>query len=151
MLEGDTHGHAARADWRQEVARYVRSNQVTPDTIRAVRSLSFEVRSGITTYGSVAQVLDEQTGNIRNDMYLISAALRRMNKPRDPAFETVDDTIVKEYRSSLDGATKVIQTRVKASVALSLGLGTMVEWKRIVVTVGENRHVSPDLWAGILC
>lgn len=150
MLRGG-HGHAARADWHPEVTRYVRPSHVTPDTIRAVRSLSFEVRSGISTYGSVAQVLDKQTGNIRNDLYLISAALRRMDKSRDPLLATVDDTIVKEYRSSLDRAAKVIQTRVKASVALSLGLGTMVGWKRTFVTVGENRHVSPDLWAGILC
>jgi phosphate/sulfate permease len=27
---------------------------------------------------------------------------------------------------------------VKVAVAMALGLGTMVGWKRIVVTVGEN-------------
>jgi len=46
--------------------------------------------------------------------------------------------VIKTYRSGLDHATKFIPTWVKVAVALALGLGTMVGWKRIVVTVGEK-------------
>jgi PiT family inorganic phosphate transporter len=42
------------------------------------------------------------------------------------------------YRSSVDAATKFIPVWVKVAVAIALGLGTMVGWKRIVVTVGEK-------------
>jgi PiT family inorganic phosphate transporter len=35
-------------------------------------------------------------------------------------------------------ATKYIPVWVKAAVAIALGLGTMIGWKRIVVTVGEK-------------
>jgi len=42
------------------------------------------------------------------------------------------------YKSALDQTTKYIPVWVKAVVALALGLGTMVGWKRIVVTVGEK-------------
>ena len=35
-------------------------------------------------------------------------------------------------------ATKFIPTWVKIAVAISLGLGTMIGWKRIVITVGEK-------------
>jgi len=38
----------------------------------------------------------------------------------------------------VDGITKFIPTWVKVAVAMALGLGTMVGWKRIVVTVGEK-------------
>jgi len=38
----------------------------------------------------------------------------------------------------LDNATKFIPLWVKVAVAIALGLGTMVGWKRIVVTVGEK-------------
>ena len=38
----------------------------------------------------------------------------------------------------MDKATKFIPGWVKVAVALALGLGTMVGWKRIVVTVGEK-------------
>src|SRR5260370_6073346 len=42
------------------------------------------------------------------------------------------------YKGSLDSATKFIPTWVKIAVAIALGLGTMIGWKRIVVTVGEK-------------
>ena len=42
------------------------------------------------------------------------------------------------YKLSLDQATKFIPGWVKIAVAIALGLGTMVGWKRIVVTVGEK-------------
>jgi phosphate/sulfate permease len=38
----------------------------------------------------------------------------------------------------LDKSTKYIPSWVKVAVALAVGLGTMVGWKRIVVTVGEK-------------
>ena len=43
-----------------------------------------------------------------------------------------------EAKKHVDKATKFIPTWVKVAVALALGLGTMVGWKRIVVTVGEK-------------
>jgi inorganic phosphate transporter, PiT family len=42
------------------------------------------------------------------------------------------------YKRSLDEATKFIPLWVKVAVAIALGLGTMVGWKRIVITVGEK-------------
>src|SRR5476651_1400264 len=42
------------------------------------------------------------------------------------------------YKKALDTGTKFIPTWVKVAVAIALGLGTMVGWKRIVVTVGEK-------------
>ena len=38
----------------------------------------------------------------------------------------------------LDKSTKFIPGWVKVAVALALGLGTMVGWRRVVVTVGEK-------------
>ena len=42
------------------------------------------------------------------------------------------------YKKQIDHATKFIPTWVKVAVALALGLGTMIGWKRIVITVGEK-------------
>src|SRR3977135_364467 len=53
-------------------------------------------------------------------------------------FDGADTAKLMALRSSLDGGTKFIPNWVKVSVALALGLGTMVGWKRIVVTVGEK-------------
>ncbi|MHC5720752.1 MAG: inorganic phosphate transporter, partial [Nostoc sp.] len=38
----------------------------------------------------------------------------------------------------MDKVTKFIPNWVKFAVAIALGLGTMIAWKRIVVTVGEK-------------
>ncbi len=46
--------------------------------------------------------------------------------------------MLKAYRGDLDRATRFIPVWVKVAVAIALGLGTMVGWKRIVVTVGEK-------------
>ena len=41
-------------------------------------------------------------------------------------------------KAQLGHVTKFIPTWVKVAVAIALGLGTMIGWKRIVVTVGEK-------------
>ncbi|HLX98279.1 MAG TPA: inorganic phosphate transporter, partial [Roseiarcus sp.] len=42
------------------------------------------------------------------------------------------------FKKELDLSTKFIPLWVKICVAIALGLGTMVGWKRIVITVGEK-------------
>ena len=80
--------------------------------------------------------------NVRNDMYVVSEALRIMakepGKNGTPTFSAVENKTLGAYKKQLDNATKFIPTWVKVAVAIALGLGTMVGWKRIVVTVGEK-------------
>jgi PiT family inorganic phosphate transporter len=42
------------------------------------------------------------------------------------------------FKKEIDAATKFIPLWVKVATAIALGLGTMVGWKRIVVTIGEK-------------
>jgi PiT family inorganic phosphate transporter len=49
-----------------------------------------------------------------------------------------DKKVLGAYKTQLDHSTKFIPTWVKVAVAIALGLGTMIGWKRIVVTVGER-------------
>ena len=79
-----------------------------------------------------------QTRNFRNDLYLVGEALRLMDKSHQPAIGPADADVLKNYRRHLDKATKFIPSWVKVAVAIALGLGTMIGWKRIVVTVGEK-------------
>jgi PiT family inorganic phosphate transporter len=69
-------------------------------------------------------------------MYVVSEALRLMKKGGEPKFSAADSAIIANYKKHIDNATKFIPTWVK--VALALGLGTMIGWKRIVVRVGEK-------------
>ena len=89
--------------------------------------------------GSVAKTPFDKVQNIRNDMYLASEALRVLDKDKESEL-TADEKSRRSatYKKDLDNSTKFIPTWVKVSVAIALGLGTMVGWKRIVVTVGEK-------------
>jgi PiT family inorganic phosphate transporter len=71
-------------------------------------------------------------------MYLASEALRLMQKSGKPEIGTADAAVLKNYKGHVDRATRFIPLWVKVATALALGLGTMVGWKRIVVTVGEK-------------
>lgn len=126
------------ADPRQTVAEYIRTHEVRPGTLPALRALSGMVRTQIASYSTVAQIPTEQTSNVRNDIYLLGESLRWMDKTREPAFAGADRDILLHYKAMLDNATKYIPVWVKAAVAIALGLGTMIGWKRIVVTVGEK-------------
>jgi inorganic phosphate transporter, PiT family len=53
-------------------------------------------------------------------------------------FSTSEKTALKSFQSDLQAGTRFIPGWVKVVVAIALGLGTMVGWKRIVVTVGER-------------
>ncbi len=71
-------------------------------------------------------------------MYLVDEALRNLMKDQDSELLKEEVAILNTYKQSLDASTKFIPTWVKVSVAIALGLGAMVGWKRIVITVGEK-------------
>jgi inorganic phosphate transporter, PiT family len=108
-----------------------------PDVYAALASLSGEIANSVKKYGSLRRVPAAATPNMRNDMYLVSDAIRLL--PQAGAKFDADETAgVKEYRAKLEAGTRFIPDWVKVSVAIALGLGTMIGWKRIVVTVGER-------------
>ena len=76
--------------------------------------------------------------NFRNDMYVVSETLRLMKKTQPTLISKADWEPLDNYKKHVDGATRFIPSWVKVAVALALGLGTMIGWKRIVVTVGEK-------------
>jgi len=123
---------------RAAVGDALKSKDVNrPKVYAALATLTADIGRQVTDYGAIKAVPASATQNVRNDMYLASDAVRVMGaKPQ--GFDNTDVTKLKSLRSSLDSGTKFIPVWVKVSVALALGLGTMVGWKRIVVTVGEK-------------
>src|SRR5580700_5373668 len=101
-------------------------------------SLVNEIGTEISQYKQLKGVPQDKVRNFRNDMYVVSEALRLMQKSGKPQFSTADAAVLKNYKTHIDNATKFIPSWVKVAVALALGMGTMIGWKRIVVTVGEK-------------
>jgi PiT family inorganic phosphate transporter len=126
------------ADPRKEVMSFLQTKTATPETIAAEKQLILSIDQQVVTYKSLANVPANQQSNVRNDMYMAAETLRIMQKQKQPVMNAADAAVLTNYRAHLDKATKFIPGWVKLAVALALGLGTMVGWKRIVVTVGEK-------------
>ena len=128
----------ALAEPRPALTAYIRDKEMNPSVVPALATLVGDIGSAVKLHGSLAKVPAETVGNVRNDMYLAAEALRVMDKTKALPFDPDTAANLKAFRRQLDDATKFIPLWVKVAVAIALGLGTMVGWKRIVVTVGEK-------------
>jgi inorganic phosphate transporter, PiT family len=137
-LSNYVNSNAVVGDDRDEVTTYIRTKEFTPNSMLALRQLVNDIGNETAVFGEMSKVPQDQVRNFRNDMYLVSEALRLMKKNHQPAISATDWTVLDNYKKHVDHATRFIPTWVKVAVALALGLGTMVGWKRIVVTVGEK-------------
>jgi inorganic phosphate transporter, PiT family len=133
----DPHG-VPGSNARDEVTDYIRTRHLQPDTVLAVRQLVVSVGHEAAVYRDFKSVPPQEQANVRNDLYVVSEGLRLMEKSNAPAFSANERAVLVDYRSRIDHATKFIPSWVKVAVALALGLGTMIGWKRIVITVGEK-------------
>jgi PiT family inorganic phosphate transporter len=137
-LANYTQGAAPSANPRADVEAYVRTRQLTPATVPALQQLTEQIGQQVAESGSLSAVPQSIVDNVRNNMYVASEAIRLMLKAQQPAFSPEHVKIISNFKTQTDHATKFIPTWVKVAVAIALGLGTMVGWKRIVVTVGEK-------------
>jgi PiT family inorganic phosphate transporter len=129
---------AVIGDARDDVTNYIRSKQFNANTMLAMRTLVNDIGNETALYKELKNVPTDRVRNFRNDLYLVSEALRLTAKTGDPKFSAADAAVLANYKKHVDRSTKFIPTWVKVAVAMALGLGTMIGWKRIVVTVGEK-------------
>jgi PiT family inorganic phosphate transporter len=125
-------------DARADVTEYIATKKMKPYTMLALRDLIVNLNHEVALYKEFKSVPPSEQSNVRNDMYVTSEALRLLAKDKSVHFNDDETAALSNYKAKVDTATKFIPPWVKVAVALALGLGTMVGWKRIVVTVGEK-------------
>jgi PiT family inorganic phosphate transporter len=134
---GVSASNAADATVNQTLTQYLRKGAITPDTLPALETVNNRVVASLNGINDLATIPGAQRRSLRLNLYLVSETLGRMIKAHAlPA--GVDASAVGAYQKNLKGVTAFIPTWVKFAVALALGFGTMIGWKRIVVTVGEK-------------
>jgi len=138
VIEAKAAGFRVLGNPRPAVTSYVSQHQINEGTFPSLAVLVRDIASQVTQYGSIARMPAEAVGNTRNDMYLASEAIRFLMKDKESDLGGAEVATLKAYKGSLDTATRFIPTWVKIATAIALGLGTMIGWKRIVVTVGEK-------------
>jgi PiT family inorganic phosphate transporter len=107
------------------------------DTFAAVGTECRSISQQLAGHQSLTELTGDQRRDLRNSLYLVSEALGKASKQNlltDPDAKKAAGDLKKH----MDKLTKFIPVWVKIAVALALGLGTMIGWKRIVVTVGEK-------------
>ncbi len=131
-------GYNVLGNPRPAVMDYVAEHKINEGTYPSLAVLVNDVSNQVSQYGSIAKMPADQVGNTRNDMYLVSEAIRFLMADKENDLNAQEVGTLNAYKKSLDSATKFIPYWVKIVVAIALGLGTMVGWKRIVVTVGSK-------------
>jgi PiT family inorganic phosphate transporter len=128
----------AISDARASVTNFVSKRALADDTMPGIAKLVGEISAQVKDHGGLGDLAPDAVRNVRNDMYLAGEAITRVVKSGKPALSAEDKDTLGKYQKSINLATRFIPDWVKVAVAIALGLGTMVGWKRIVITVGEK-------------
>jgi inorganic phosphate transporter, PiT family len=121
---------------REELSNFLKTKGVAnAATNAALASISRAFGQQLAGRKSFLEFTADGRKNLRTDIYLIAGAIAKLDAQHKlPG----DRGLLVTYRAELERATKFIPAWVKIAVALALGFGTMIGWKRIVVTVGER-------------
>jgi len=138
IVEAHGAGYNITGDPRPAVTDYIHAHVISEGTYPSLAVLTKQISDSVEQYGSVAKTPLDKVQNLRNDMYLASEAFRVLTKDKESELSAAEKGQIADFKKQLDSATKFIPLWVKICVAIALGLGTMVGWKRIVVTVGEK-------------
>ncbi|MTJ84069.1 MAG: inorganic phosphate transporter [Telmatospirillum sp.] len=128
---------AASEDPSQVLSRYLRTGMVEPATYAALAAETTTIADALADRGSFRDVPADSRRSLRSGIYLVSESVARLVKS-DSRLPADARPILNGLRGQLKAVTVFIPLWVKVAVALALGLGTMIGWKRIVVTVGEK-------------
>ena len=128
-------GYQIAAD---ELSAYLKTTgKVNDRTFAAVGTKCREISEILSGKNSLTELNADQRRILRSDLYLTSETLGKLIKQKKLA-DPAEVKTTAALKKNMDKLTKFIPTWVKVAVALALGLGTMIGWKRIVVTVGEK-------------
>jgi PiT family inorganic phosphate transporter len=151
VVESKAAGYNVLGNPRPAVTAFVAQRKINEGTYPSLAALMRDIANQIDRSGSMSRVPAAAVGNTRNDMYLASEAIRFLMKDKENDLTAEEVGVLNTYKKALDGATKFIPLWVKVAVAIALGLGTMVGWRRIVVTVGEKIGKSHLTYAQGAC
>jgi PiT family inorganic phosphate transporter len=121
----------------QALSRYLTTGAFGPQVMPALASINASVQTRLRGVTQLSQYPADQRRDLRMDSYLLSESIGKLVKLKQVP-DGYDAKALGALQSGLKSLTSFIPVWVKVAVALALGLGTMIGWKRIVVTVGEK-------------
>jgi PiT family inorganic phosphate transporter len=113
------------------------SGKVEPAVFAALAERNGEIARTLDGKSKLSDVPKSDRAALRSQVYQVAESIGKLKK-KNALPDAAEATTLGGYEKQLDTITKFIPVWVKVAVALFLGFGTMIGWKRIVVTVGER-------------
>ncbi|WP_287711936.1 inorganic phosphate transporter [Microcystis sp. M29BS1] len=134
----DTNQDYSFPNSRNELSQFLKpQRQVNENIWRSLVDECQIIAKKLSINNSLMEIAESDRHQVRDDIYLVANTITKLEKQQQLAnFEHPE--IITNYRNQLDHLTKFIPYWIKITIALALGLGTMIGWKRVVVTVGEK-------------
>ena len=130
---------AVIGDARDDLTDYIRTKQFNANTMLAMRTLVNDMGNGNWHLQRTEECSQRPSAQLpQRSVSGERSSCASLPKTGQPKFSAADAAVLANYKKHVDYSTRFIPTWVKVAVAMALGLGTMVGWKRIVVTVGEK-------------
>ncbi len=131
----------SQADAETELTNYLKQGgtPASDKTWASVGVISQGVSTEMANLTDLSKIGGDQRQALRTDIYLVGETIGKVLKSKTPVVTDKGQvTTLKTTKSDVEKVTKYIPLWVKIMVACALGFGTMIGWKRIVVTVGEK-------------
>src|SRR5262245_29778627 len=97
-----------------------------------------QIRTVLRDAAGVNNLSPQARIELRNLVLRADDDLGQFEKDQTALLSSGDKETIKQLRSQMHGVVDFVVTWVIVAVALALGIGTTVGWKRVVVTVGER-------------
>jgi PiT family inorganic phosphate transporter len=106
--------------------------------VDATREKLADLQRRLGSASAVAEIPEADRFAARRDILLIDKSIGNLRSAGHLGLSAEDVALLGKSRKAFRGLTDYAPVWVLVAIALALGFGTMVGWKRIVVTVGEK-------------
>lgn len=118
-----------------------------PDMVKLMdaREMNKRLKGTISTIASINDLPKKERFQVRKDILVMDRNLNELLKKQEARVSEKDKKILKDNLKNLRKVTDYSPGWVIVLISISLGLGTMIGWKRIVKTIGEKigkEHLS---------
>jgi phosphate/sulfate permease len=111
-----------------------------PDKIKLAdaRTMNLRLQKTFSSLGAINQIPKVEKFEVRKDVMLMDRHLNSLIKKEEVRISESEKKLLKDELKLVRKVTDYSPTWVLFMISISLGIGTMVGWKRIVKTVGEK-------------
>ncbi len=131
---------------RRVLLDYQSEQRLTPEVLPALAAQLHNIGARLRGHDDLSGLPDDEVLALHNELYLSVETIRQLDRT-EQVFDVDTWSTLQALRDRSLDTVQFIPPWVKVAVALALGLGTLVGWRRIVTTVGEGIGKQPLTYA----